>query len=69
MKISIYSNLTHLTILLNIIVSLPWIVLNYSRKIVCLAVLLNGSGFGRKSTQWGIRREIKMVVSGGEGNS
>jgi len=29
-------------------------------------VLFNGKVFGRKSTQWGIRREMEIVVSGGE---
>lgn len=29
-------------------------------------MLLNGGVFGRKSTQWEIRREVEMVVSGGE---
>lgn len=29
-------------------------------------MLLNGSMFVRKSTQWGISREMEMVVSGGE---
>lgn len=29
-------------------------------------MLLNGAVFGRKSTQWGIKRELEMVVSGGQ---
>lgn len=29
-------------------------------------MLLNGDIFGRKSTQWGIRIEMEVAVSGGE---